>query len=174
MVGVVIGHDQIVEGQRVAAAFGALAGFLIPVRLQASIGFGEACGQGRIENDRELGPVCFEAIFGAVVIAPQPSPLPGGERGLAVRGAPVIYKLAATLVEGWLIYMGLQFAVNDLFQLVEQLLSAANAEGWNQHGALILKGMLNDCFETLTAAGTVFMQAVAVRAFKDEDIGSLG
>ncbi len=42
MVGVAVDLDQIVECQRVAAAFDALAGFLIPVWLQASIGCGEA------------------------------------------------------------------------------------------------------------------------------------
>jgi hypothetical protein len=39
MVGVAVDLDQVVECQRVAAAFDALASFLIPVRLQASIGF---------------------------------------------------------------------------------------------------------------------------------------
>ena len=68
----------------------------------------------------------------------------------------------------------LKFVVNDLFQLVQQFLSTANTEGRDQYGALILQRMFDDCFETLTAAGAVFMQAVAVRAFKDEDIGSLG
>lgn len=66
------------------------------------------------------------------------------------------------------------FVLDDLFQLVQQFLSTANTEGRDQYGALILQRMFDDGFETLTAIGTVLVQAVAVGAFKHEDISSLG
>ena len=111
-----------------------------------------------------------------VAIAPHPSPLPRGERGLDGRGVSIFCALARSFigVEKGVACRCLPFAVNDLSQLVQQLLSAANAEGRNQYGALILQRMFDDGFETLTAAGTVLVQAVAVGAFKHEDIGSLG
>jgi hypothetical protein len=93
-----------------------------------------------------------------------------------VRVVSVFYALALVFigVENGVTCSGLQFAVNDLFQLVQQFLSTANAEGRNQYGALILQRMFDDGFEALTAIGTVLVQAVAVGAFKHEDIGSLG
>ncbi len=57
VVGVVVDHDQVVERQRVAPCFGALAGFLIPVGLQAAVGRGEAAGQRGVEDDGQLWPV---------------------------------------------------------------------------------------------------------------------
>lgn len=57
MVGVAVDLDQVIEGQRVAAGFDPLAGFLVPVGLQAAVGLGEAAGQRRVEDDGEFWPV---------------------------------------------------------------------------------------------------------------------
>lgn len=67
-----------------------------------------------------------------------------------------------------------ELGMNDVFQLVEQLLGAADAEGRDQHGALVAQGVLDDGFEALAAAGAVFVQAVAVGAFEHQDVCPFG
>ena len=64
--------------------------------------------------------------------------------------------------------------MDDFFQLVEQLLRAANAERRNQYRAFVLQGVLDNGFEALPALGAVFVQAVAVGAFKHQYVGALG
>lgn len=64
--------------------------------------------------------------------------------------------------------------MDDFFQLVEQLLRAAEAERGNQYRAFVLQGVLDNGLEALPALGAVFVQAVAVGAFQHEDVGALG
>lgn len=85
---------------------------------------------------------------------PRIRPVPGGIRGLG--GAEAL------------------FVLDDVFQLVEQFLGAADAECRDQYGALITQRLLDDGFETLPTALAVFMEAVAIGAFEHEDIGAFG
>src|SRR5690606_5019580 len=103
-------------------------GFLIPKRLQLPIGCGETRRQGRVENNRQLRPICWSTGQTLKVLA----------RRMASAGG---------------------FAVDDVFQFVEQFLGAPDAERGNQHAALILQRLLDDCFEALTPAAAVFMEA---------------
>lgn len=63
--------------------------------------------------------------------------------------------------------------MNYVFEFVEQLLGAANAEGGDQDGAVVSQGLFEDGFEALAAGLAVFMQAVALGAFKHQDNGAL-
>lgn len=64
--------------------------------------------------------------------------------------------------------------MNDFFQFVKQLLSATDAERWDQNGALILESVFDNGFQALPAAGAVFIQAVAVGAFQHQDVCPFG
>lgn len=78
VVAVAVDGDQLFEGQRAAPGLDAFAGLLVPIRLEVSIGLGEAARERRIEDDRELGPVGFRVRLGlsAGLCSPHPSPLP--------------------------------------------------------------------------------------------------
>lgn len=86
-------------------------------------------------------------------ISPHPSPLPRGERGQVCRRSLL--------------------ALNDVFELVEQFLGAADAERGDQHGALVFQGLFDNGFESLAAGAAVFVEAVAVGAFEHQDVGAL-
>ncbi len=64
--------------------------------------------------------------------------------------------------------------VDDVFEFVEQFLGAADAEGGDQHGAVVGQGLLDDGFEALFACAAVFMKTVAVGAFEHQDVGFPG
>lgn len=121
MVGVAVDGDQVVEGQRVTAGFDAFAGLLVPIRLQAAVGLGEASRQGRVEDDRQRGPGCQRWRAGAA--------FGSGRRRCAE----------------------LCIVMDDFFQLVEQLLRTADAERGNQYRAFVLQGVLDNGLEALPA-----------------------
>lgn len=56
--------------------------------------------------------------------------------------------------------------MDDVFQLVEQLLRVADAEGGNQHGAFIGQGMFDNLFQALASGAAIFMQTVTVGTFQ--------
>lgn len=57
VVGVAVDLDQVIECQRIATGLDAFACLVIPEGLQAAVSLSEAGSQGRIQDDRELGPV---------------------------------------------------------------------------------------------------------------------
>ena len=61
--------------------------------------------------------------------------------------------------------------MDDVFEFVEQLLSAANAESWDQDCALVAQRMLEHFFQSRTSAAAIFVQTIAVGAFDDQNIG---
>lgn len=63
--------------------------------------------------------------------------------------------------------------MEDVFDLVEQLLGAAEAEGGDEDGAVVGQGAVDDGFEALLAVAAVAVETVAVGAFQDEDVGAL-
>lgn len=67
-----------------------------------------------------------------------------------------------------------RLAVEDVFQLVEQLLCSAQAECWDEDGALVRKGAVDGGFQALLALAAVWVQAVAVGTFEHQDVGALG
>src|SRR5690606_39749976 len=66
------------------------------------------------------------------------------------------------------------FAVDDVFQFIEQLLGAADAEGGNQHAAAIGQGALDHPLQALAAAAAILVQAVTVGAFDHQGVGAVG
>ena len=56
-------------------------------------------------------------------------------------------------------------AVEDVFELEQQLLSAAQAERWNQDGAMVLQGAIDHLLQLLLAIAAIRVQAVTVGAF---------
>lgn len=77
-------------------------------------------------------------------ISPHPCPLPKGERGLGgvgvlLRGKRGIFGVGAVR-ERARSYRGgcrVEFGVDDVFEIVEQLLRTTDAEGGDQYGALV-------------------------------------
>lgn len=63
--------------------------------------------------------------------------------------------------------------MDDVFQLVEQFLGAADAEGGYQHGAVVGQSVFDDLLQALAAGAAVFVQAVAVGAFQHQNVGTL-
>lgn len=57
MVGVAVDLDQVIECQRIATGLDAFARLVIPEGLQAAVSLSKAGSQGRIQDDRKLGPV---------------------------------------------------------------------------------------------------------------------
>ena len=49
------------------------------------------------------------------------------------------------------------FAVDDVFEFVEQFLGAADAEGRDQDRAVVGQGLFDDAFQALPASAAVFM-----------------
>lgn len=133
LVGAVVIHGEpLFKGERFAAGGDALAGLFGPEALQVAVDAGEAAGQGRIQDHRQLVP--GQAVGGFLVAAP----------------------------------------VDDLFELIEQLLGAANAEGGDQNRALVLQGALDHRFEALAAGVAVFVLAIAVGAFDHQGVAVFG
>lgn len=62
--------------------------------------------------------------------------------------------------------------MDDVFQLVEQLLRSADAEGWNEHRAVVGQGMFDNLLQALTSGAAIFMQAVTVGTFQYQDVGT--
>ncbi|MCY1295848.1 hypothetical protein D9M70_452080 [compost metagenome] len=145
---VVVDGEQLFEAQWLAAGLDALLRFGIPVGFEVAVGLGEAAGQGRVEDDRQGGPVGGVAGFSFAWLGsgPHPWPLSRGERG----------------------------AVDDVFQFVEQFLGAADAEGGDQHGAVVGQCLLDDGLQALLARAAVVVQAVAVGAFQHQGVGLPG
>lgn len=67
-----------------------------------------------------------------------------------------------------------RLAVEDVFQLVEQLLCSAQAECWDEDGALVRKGAVDGGFQALLALAAVWVQAVAVGTFEHQDVSAFG
>ncbi|MCY1552403.1 hypothetical protein D9M68_887960 [compost metagenome] len=63
--------------------------------------------------------------------------------------------------------------MDDVFQLVEQFLGAADAEGGDQYRAVVGQGLFDDAFQALATGAAVFMQAVAVGALDHQDVGAV-
>ena len=63
---------------------------------------------------------------------------------------------------------------NDIFQLVEQFLGAADAERRDQYGAAIGQRLFQCRLKTLAAGAAVFVQAVAVGAFQHNHVCGMG
>lgn len=152
VVGVAVDSDKLLERQRSSAGLHASLGFFVPVVFEFAVGLGEAAGQGGVEDDGQAGPVgfgrgiwCGFEIFAGVARS---------HRGLR---------------SGWGVQL---FAVDDVFELVEQFLGAADAEGGDQHGAAVGQGMFDDLLQALAAGAAVLVQAVAVGAFQHQDVGA--
>ncbi len=62
-------------------------------------------------------------------------------------------------------------AVDDVFEFVQQLLGAADAEGRDQQRAAIAEGVLAQGLQALATVFAAFVHAVAIGAFDDDDIG---
>lgn len=61
--------------------------------------------------------------------------------------------------------------MNQVFQFVEQLLGASDAEGGDDDGAFVFQGVLDGGLEFQAAVLAAFMDAVAVGAFNNEGVG---
>jgi hypothetical protein len=64
--------------------------------------------------------------------------------------------------------------VNEVFEFVEQLLRTADAERWDDDSAAVFQGVFDGGLEAFLAGGAVFVDAIAVGAFEDEDVRALG
>lgn len=58
--------------------------------------------------------------------------------------------------------------MEDVFQFVKQLLGTADAEGWNEHRAVIDLGLFNDALQPLATTAPAFVQVIAVGAFNHQ------
>jgi len=60
--------------------------------------------------------------------------------------------------------------VDDVFQLIQQLLRAANAERRYQQRAAVAKGVFADGLQPFAAGLAAFVQPVPIRAFNDQNV----
>ena len=63
--------------------------------------------------------------------------------------------------------------MNQVFEFVEQFLGAADAERRDEDGALVFQCVVDRGLQAHLASAAVFVHAVAVGAFEDEDVGVL-
>lgn len=63
-------------------------------------------------------------------------------------------------------------AVDDLFQLVQQLLRSVDAEGGHQHRAAVAEGMLTQRLQALAAGFAAVVHSVAVGALQHQHLGA--
>ena len=100
-------------------------GFFVPPGFEFAVDLGEACRQGRINDDFQVAP----ALAGGAVYQP--------------------------------------------FQLVEQFLRTAHAEGGQYYGAAVFQRAIDGGFQAVATVAPVFMQAVAVGAFEYQGVGAV-
>lgn len=69
---------------------------------------------------------------------------------------------------------GFPAPVDQVFQFIQQLLGPADAEGGDDHGAVVFQGVLDGGFEFEAPVLSAFVGAVTVGAFDDQSVGFVG